>query len=130
MLECINKECIDCKEGKCQNKRVISGESGCCTRIKPTHTPTYAEEQLEHTKKKTPSYQGEHIEDIKEPINYEEEYKKLKAENAILRVNYNGIKEIREELRKENRELSKKNTELENKVESLKRVVNELNDLI
>ena len=42
MLECINKECRQYKSGVCPKE--------CDRRIKPTHIPNYAEEQLEYAK--------------------------------------------------------------------------------
>ena len=51
MLECINDKCGSNKNNKCilndNNVYVL-----CASKIKPTHIPNYAEEQLEYAKDK------------------------------------------------------------------------------
>ena len=120
MLECINKECRQYKSGVCPKE--------CDRRIKPTHIPNYAEEQLEYAQdKEIRCYNKECsgnkenqcivtdricISRVAELINYEEEYKKLKEENSKLniRINnqniviqeYKGYKKDNEKLRRTN----------------------------
>ena len=87
MLECINKECDSCRKDICYDSEV--NNIGCCAdRIKPTHTPTYAEEQLNHAIEK------ENNTPAAAPIDYEEEYRKLKKENEELKRGNENLKEI------------------------------------
>ena len=46
MLECINKECILNNSRVCTNP--MFAKDKCRKTINPTHTPNYAEEQLEY----------------------------------------------------------------------------------
>lgn len=83
MLECINKECGYCENGKCKDEIYINTacKGICKDRIEPTHTPTYAEEQLEHTKENKTNL----IEQVKKYVNYEEGYFELLKENEHLK---------------------------------------------
>jgi chromosome segregation ATPase len=120
MLECINK---DCKRN--DNKKCLDKIDFCNMRI--THSPTYAAEQLENAKEKEKiCYNFECTDNdltglctrksntlcqdkIKEPpvMNYEAEYKKLKAENETLEASYEIIKVCNEHFKRENEELKK-----------------------
>lgn len=104
MLECINKECTLSVKGRCQDKELNNHKANCSVCIKPTHTLSHAEEQLQNEiDKEEVCYNVEckHnsktgvcvlksdiicFNKIKEPpvLNYEEEYKKLKADNEKL----------------------------------------------
>lgn len=155
MIECLNKECVDCKEGKCKDKEVISGELACCNNIKPNHTPSYAEEQLNHAiDKENRCYnekcqynnksglceasnvgeyllcEGKELERLK-PINYEEEYHKLKKElKDIKHIYYNSdtsdIKEENKQLKERNKLLEEKDKEQEERIEIQKIRIREL----
>ena len=145
MLECINKECRQYKSGVCPKE--------CDRRIKPTHIPNYAEEQLEYAKD---NGTGVCQQQVKEPVNYEEEYEQIKGENSNLQatikelheeidqvmqekeklkesnsINYN---EYKEHLKKKNEHIRDLNQLIENKdikiekLERLKEVINEENE--
>ena len=102
MLECINKECRRYKSGVCNKK--------CDHRIKPTHIPNYAEEQLEYAKENKTNL----MEQVKNGVNYEEGYFKLLKENA----NLNQL------IEKKDIKIEK----LEKEIDSLKEVINEENE--
>ena len=102
MLECINKECRRYKSGVCNKK--------CDHRIKPTHIPNYADEQLEYAKENKINL----MEQVKKCGNYEEGYFKLLKENA----NLNQL------IEKKYIKIEK----LEKEIDSLKKVVNEGNE--
>ena len=81
-LKCVNESCGSSLNGECA-KQMVNDLGYCSAKIEPTHTPTYAEEQLNHVLEKennTPVA----------PIDYEEEYHKLKKENEELKDRLNN----------------------------------------
>lgn len=121
-MDCITYGCVDNREGKCNNSTIKEKNINCCHR--KTKTPTYAEEQLEHAQdKENRCYNKEcqHIKDnqcyilktencssvLKEPINYEKEYNKLKKENEEIETTLESIRKWNEELKYEIEEQKK-----------------------
>ena len=105
MSECINKECnYNDKKGKCKEPHAFD----CQTR--KLKTPSYAEEQLEHAKEK------ESNTPVAAPIDYEEEYHKLKKEN--------------EQLKERNILLEEKDQEQEERIKIQKSTIIELKEEI
>ncbi|MDV3429131.1 MAG: hypothetical protein LIR50_19235 [Bacillota bacterium] len=91
-MKCINYDCNGNNEGICTNMIVV-----CEKQIKPTHTPNYAEEQLEYAREKK----------IKE---LQKENEKLKSELNNLKSNMNLISKAEEN--KQLKEIIKSLTEL------------------
>jgi chromosome segregation ATPase len=158
MLECINKECIYNKNKECTSGAIVKQGVQCDGRIKPTHTPTYAEEQLNHAiEKEYECYSKKCNRCIEnkctatnvykvcvnresKPINYEEEYNKLKKESEEQKEDSeNYIKEIKEhigyigKIQAKNKELNKEIDSLKLKAavtEKLEIEINNLNEII
>lgn len=148
-MECINKECDFNNNGRC-NHQVVSNTCVLCEkRIDPMHTPNYAEEQLEHAKAKEESIytlcynkECQHYKKnnkcgitialecsslMKEPINYEEEYYKLKKAIEVKDKRIKWLEAEKENLESDRRlrEVIKKNEKLEEQVKRLGKSTNE-----
>lgn len=146
MLECINQMCTDNKKGECTNSIISTKNIDCCHR--KTKTPSYAEEQLENaidkenrcynsecaandqkgkcTAKLTENYICEtRQENPPKFINYEEEYKKLKAENETLSSKVTLLEQDNKEFQHANNGLAAESKERLQTIKKLQRVIEE-----
>ena len=145
MLECINKECEFNKDAYCTGTNVNIYKTNCAARIIPTEQKEnrcYNEECPRNNKNglcllpilPTTECKDRNTEQPI-PLNYEEEYYKLKAENEELKslnqTQSQSIKDMQKDINNLNQLIEKKDIKiekLEKEIDSLKEVVNEGNE--
>ena len=145
MLECINKECEFNKDAYCTGTNVNIYKTNCAARIIPTEQKEnrcYNEECPRNNKNglcllpilPTTECKDRNTEQPI-PLNYEEEYYKLKAENEELKslnqTQSQSIKDMQKDINNLNQLIEKKDIKiekLEKEISSLKEVINEGNE--